>query len=391
LRRFCFRQKRRVCFGGCGIINLAYWSRALKLNGLDSKSIVWRTPPIYPKDTFDFDLYKHYGNFGYVMAPFHFVLAIAKNEVIVCGFDGFILGMTILRKIEPILIHVARCKLVAIPYGGDAYIYSEIKNESLIHAIQLSYPDASRQQFEKRKNVNRMVRQADFVIPGVMGFDGIGRWDLFTPSCLAIDTSLWQPSSKDPQSENMRVVHTPNHRGFKGTEFLVSAVKQLQGEGVAIELELLENRPNSAVREILAEHCDVLVEQLVFPGYAMSALEGMASGVVVVSNLSDERIIAPLRRWSFLSECPIVSASPETIKEVLRKLSENKEMRKQFSGFSRAYALKYHSFGAFVELYSEIEKCLFGERGNMLNFYHPLIGECRNEVEKIDVSLSDWR
>ena len=53
LKRLFFHQKRRVIFGGCGIVNLAYWSEALRLNGLDSKSIVWRTPSIYSKDTFD--------------------------------------------------------------------------------------------------------------------------------------------------------------------------------------------------------------------------------------------------------------------------------------------------------------------------------------------------
>jgi glycosyltransferase involved in cell wall biosynthesis len=180
----------------------------------------------------------------------------------------------------------------------------------------------------------------------------------------------------------MRVVHTPNHRGFKGTEFLISAVHELQSEGVSIELQLIENRPNSEIREILAEHCDVLVEQLVFTGYGMSAVEGLASGVVVVSNLSDERIMVPFRRWSFLSECPIVSASPETIKEVLRKLSNENELRHKISAVSREYAEKYHSYDAFYELYLEIEKYLFGERGNLFNYYHPLIGEFGTKTVK---------
>jgi hypothetical protein len=74
LRRLFIHQKRRVIFGGCGIVNLAYWSEALRLNGLHSKSIVWRTPSIYSSDTFDFDLYKRWGNFGYVMAPFDLFL-----------------------------------------------------------------------------------------------------------------------------------------------------------------------------------------------------------------------------------------------------------------------------------------------------------------------------
>jgi hypothetical protein len=386
-RRTLYHQKRRVCFGGCGIVNLAYWSKALESFGRDSKSIVWRTPSIYPNDTFDFDLYRRYGNFGYVMAPFHFLLTISKNEIIVCGFDGFILGMTLLKKIEPLVIHLAKCKLIAIPYGGDAYVYSSIKNESLIHAIQVSYPDASRKQIEKQKNVNRMVRHADFVIPGIMGFDGIGRWDVLAVSSLAINTELWQSLNEQHHSRKLRVIHTPNHRGFKGTEFLIAAVNELQSEGVSIELQLIENRPNSEVREILAKHCDVLVEQLVCPGYGMSAVEGLSSGVVVVSNLGDERIMVPFRRWSFLSECPIISASPETIKEILRNLSKDREFRQRASVASREYAQKYHSYDAFYELYSQIEKYLFGEREDLYNYYHPLLGEFGNAKKKIQVQL----
>jgi hypothetical protein len=379
------KEKRRVVFGGCGIINLSYWSRALQANGLDSKTIVWRTPSIYPEETFDYDLYRHWGNFGYVMAPFHFVRLIAKNEIIVCGFDGFVLGMTLLKKIEPYLLTVAKCKIVAVPYGGDAYVYSQIKNESLSYAIQVSYPFDSQGQLETAKNIERTLKHADFAMSGIMGFDGIGRWDVLAVNPIVIDTSLWSPSTKKLDSEKIRVLHTPNHRGFKGTEFLINAVDELNHEGVEIELVLVEGMPNSTVRSLLSENIDVLVEQLIAPGYAMSAIEGLASGVVVVANLSDERISIPFKRWSYLSECPIVSANPETIKAVLRKLSSDKMMRQEYGALSREYALKYHSYDTFFELYKEIEKYIFGERENMHNFYHPLLGEFRTESKKIAV------
>ena len=384
------KEKRRVVLGGCGIINLAYWSRALRANGLDSKTVVWRTPSIYPAETFDYDLYRHWGNFGYVMAPFHFVRFIAKNEIVVCGFDGFVLGMTLLKKLEPYLIAIAKCKIVAVPYGGDAYVYSQIKNESLSYAIQVSYPFESRGQLETAKNIKRMLKHADFAMSGVMGFDGIGRWDVLAVNPIVIDTSLWKPSAKKSNSEKIRVLHTPNHRGFKGTEFLIKAVDELKHEGVEIELVLVEGMPNSFVRALLSEDIDILVEQLIAPGYAMSAIEGLASGVVVVANLSDERISTPLRRWSYLSECPIISANPETIKAVLRKLSSDKMMRHEYGALSREYALKYHSYDTFFSLYKEIEKCIFGERENMYNYYHPLLGEFRTESEKISVPPWNW-
>lgn len=383
------KNNRRVVFGGCGIINLSNWSKALQNQDFDSKSIVWGTPQIYPEGTFDIDLQKRWGRIAYVIAPLQFIRTVYKNDVIVCGFDGFILGTTILKNIEPILIHIAKCKIVAIPYGGDAYVYSRVKNESLSHALQVSYPDPSRHQSRISGNVNRTVKHADFVMPGLMGFDGIGRWDVLTLNPLAIDTTIWKPSKEKHLTEKMKVLHTPNHRGFKGTEFLVKAIKELQEEGLNIELLLLEKTSNVTVRKLLTEEIDVLVEQLIFPGYAMSGVEGLASGVVVVSNLSDERIMTPMRRWSFLSECPVVSATPETIKNTLRNLFTDKSLRQQLSKSSREYAEKYHSYDAFVQLYTEIEKYLYGERAHLHNYYHPIIGEFKMNEKKIIVPRNE--
>lgn len=36
------------------------------------------------------------------------------------------------------------------------------------------------------------------------------------------------------------VGHMPNHRGVKGTEFLIDAIERLKSEGVKVELLLIE-------------------------------------------------------------------------------------------------------------------------------------------------------
>lgn len=369
------KSEDRVVFGGAGLINLSNWCQALKQNGFCASTKVWGTPTIYPPTTFDFDLQAKYKRASYIVAPFSFVQAIRKYNVVVCGFDGFLLGTTFLRKLEPSLLHLANCKIIAIPYGGDAYFYSNMKNESLQHAIQLSYPYVHKHQIRAKMNVRRMVEKADFLMSGFMNFDGIGRWDLLAPSSLVINTDIWQSSKPKHASGKMKVLHTPNHRGFKGTEFIVRAVDELRKEGLQIELLLVEKQSNTYVRQLLTTEIDVLIEQLIFPGYAMSAIEGMSCGAVVISNLKDERIMQPMKRWSFLSECPIVSADPETIKEVLRDLYHDIGMRRKISLDSRIYALKYHSFKSFAVLFEQILKYLNNERDDLLNYYHPIIGE----------------
>jgi glycosyltransferase involved in cell wall biosynthesis len=245
----------------------------------------------------------------------------------------------------------------------------------LSYAIQVSYPFDSQGQLETAKNIERTLKHADFAMSGIMGFDGIGRWDVLAVNPIVIDTSLWSPSTKKLDSEKIRVLHTPNHRGFKGTEFLINAVDELNQEGVEIELVLVEGMPNSTVRSLLSENIDVLVEQLIAPGYAMSGIEGLASGLVVISNLEDERILRPFLRWSFLGECPIVSGSPESIYSVLKSLYDDPQLRSEIREKSRMYAENRHSFESFAYLFFEIERYLVGDRDSLINFFHPILGD----------------
>ena len=68
----------------------------------------------------------------------------------------------------------------------------------------------------------------------------------------------------------------------------------------------------------------------------------MASGLTTICNLEDQNYIYPLRRWSYLSECPIVSATPENIEKILEKLISNPELRATLGKCGRDYVLKYH-------------------------------------------------
>jgi hypothetical protein len=371
-----------VVLGGCGIINLREWSLGLQLCGLRARTIVWSTPEIYSADTFDRDLKRRYGNFSGVMAPVEFARAVSGHEIIICGFDGFLLGNTCLASVEVALVRISGCKLVVAPYGGDAHILGRLSIEGLRHALQVSYPLIARQQFKIEKRVRRLVAHADAVLPGMSGFDGIGRWDVLAPSFLAIDTDLWRPRLNPPPSSTLRVVHAPNHRGFKGSEFVIRAVERLADQGVDISLRLLEGVDNHEVRRIFSEETDVLVEQLVHVGYAMTAIEGMACGVAVISNLEDQRVVVPMRRWSFLGQCPIISSDPEKIEGTLRELASNRALVRAAGNAGREYVQSYHSREAIGRLLSELARHLTGERGNLLLYFHPILGEVTTVRER---------
>jgi glycosyltransferase involved in cell wall biosynthesis len=380
-------SSRRVILGGCGLVNHAKWSQSLREIGIESRTFVWGTPSIYGKETFDFDLQESYGIFSYLMAPVFFIKAISTTDSIICGFDGFMLGTTNLRRFEIFLMKLAKCKVIIFPYGADAYVYRSIRSESIAHALQISYPDAARKQDSIERDVKRNVRKADFICLGIITFDGFGRWDALPVCPIVIDVEQWRPRRKSEETATVSIVHTPNHRGFKGTEFLVKAVSELQEDGLDIRLTLLEGVSNDEVRRFLTEEADILVEQLIAPGYALSGVEGLASGLTVIANLGDDRVFTPMRRWSYLDECPVVSSSPESIKETLRQLVENPALREQLSTLSREYALKYHSHATFQEFYAAIDGYLFEGQDSLINFYHPILGKSSRVKNRIQTPL----
>ena len=374
-------RARKVVFGGVGMISFARWSDALNKTGRESRTVVWSTPSIYSRDVFDRDIQSRWGDFSGIVAPVIFLQEVRHADTVVWGFDGFILGLGCLRRFEFFLLKLAGCKTVVIPYGADSYVYSQISSEDVAHVLQISYPEAARRQRSLSRDVNRKIEQADFVFLGLMTFDGFGRWDALPFNAMVVDLDLWVPGQRDWQSEVLKVVHAPNHRGFKGTEFIVEAVRRLRNEGFPIELILLEGMPNEQVRDVFSNQAHVLVEQLIAPGYAMNGVEGLASGLVVIANLSDERLMRPMRRWSFAAECPIVSANPETIYEVLREFTSNRNQLEEIGSSSRHYAEKFHSAGAFSEFYSSIDSFLWDGGERPINFFHPLLGNFRKSYD----------
>jgi hypothetical protein len=370
----------RLCFGSVPILNNKYWAKAMKKAGFTAETF---TTDFYSKinrrEDWDRLLSEEYHWAPASVRPYlGFMHVLASYDVVFISFHGMFIGHTPLWRLQAPLLQLAGLKIIAIPYGSDSYVYRDVRSTSLIHGLLASYPAAARQQDRVSAAVRYWCRKADVVIPGVMGPDGFGRWDVLLPSQLFIDTEEWRQSSRKTAADGIGsevvVVHAPNHRGFKGSEFVVWSIERLREEGLKVRLVLLEGIQNHEVMNVLREQADVLVEQLVFTGHGLNGLEGMASGLTVISNLEDEQYIAPLRRWSYFSECPIVSASPENLTDVLRKLICRPDLRHKLGEAGRAYVEKYHGLESAAYLFREVIEFAHGRRPSLMNLYHPLLG-----------------
>lgn len=392
LVRGCGRKsgKPRLVWGSTPLINNRHWSRSMRAAGYPSETFVYSFyASINQRADWDRVLNEEWTWCPSFLKPLlAFLDSLFAYDIFFMSSDGFFIGkLPLVWRLQAPLLRLAGKRMIFLPYGGDAYVYRHIRSTSLMHGLLASYPQAARCQEEIRMRLDYWCRRADVCIPGVMGMDGFGRWDAILASTLFLDLDEWPASSRRSQADGsnapVRVCHAPNHRGFKGTEFVVEAVRKLQSEGLQVELVLLEKIPNTQVRAVLSSEADILVEQLIATGHGLNGLEGMACGLPVISNLEDDDYILPMRRWSFFSECPIVSATPENLVDVLRKLVTRPELRAQLSVAGRQYAAKYHGLDSAVYLFSEVIEYAYGRRESLINMYHPLLGEYPKRSPKI--------
>jgi glycosyltransferase involved in cell wall biosynthesis len=326
-----------------------------------------------------------------------FFESMINYDVFFISFDGFFLGITPYWWMENLFLKLAGKKIVLISYGSDSYIYRRIRSLNVIHALMLSYPKAAKHQNSVARRVDYWCSRANVVLPGIMGLDGFGRWDILVASQLHIDLTEWRYSRRqspaDGHSAIVFVAHAPNHRGFKGTEFVLEAIQRLQEEGLKVELILIEGKQNLEVKDILENHTDILLEQLLFTGHGLNGLEGLASGLPVICNLEDDSLLRPFRRWSYFSECPIVSASPETITDVLRKLVTRPELRHQLGRAGREYAEKYHGLDSAQYMFGAVIDYLYGrmDAHALLNLYNPRTSEYCKRRPKVEHPLVNNR
>lgn len=347
------------------LINYKYWKEALNNQGFQASTSVTHLNSITSVSDFDkiltetklgrlgsnvsiiFDHIQHIG---------HLLKVLRSSDVVITSTMGYTMAHINLglltHRVEPYIFRLAGLRTLIIPYGGDAYVYRRINDVGTLHALQLSYPQRARQQRSVAKRVDFWVDEADYFLPSGMSLEGFGRWDHISPNCLCIDIEQFIQSSQAERS-NVIITHSPNHRGAKGTSYIIEACERLKKEGLDVELKLLEGVSNSDVLRTLASESDIHVDQILMNGYGLNAIEAMAIGLPVIGHLSGD-YLEYFSKYSYLNECPIVSASPIDIYDNLKALVEDKQKRLELGAKGEEYVRNHHSYSAFIKMLREI-------------------------------------
>jgi len=379
------------------MINNKYWSEAMRQVGWDSQTLMAYQMPNYKRE--DFDLYfedlvpgaLRPARLRRELAPFVALSYIVRNAAVFhTTFLGGPLGQTPLWRLEAYLLRWAGIRTIILPFGGDVYMYSQIMDPSLRNGLLISYPDSARHEDQIAARVRYWTRHADIIVGGFI-VDGLGRWDVTVGSGLCIDTERWRCkthySMNDGITGPVKIMHAPNHRGVKGTEYVIDAVQQLKAEGLQVELVLLERTPNDRVRELMQE-VDIFADDFLFSGYGLAAIEGMASGLPVMCNMEYTDYTQVFRRFSYLDECPVVSTSIETIKPNLRALVLHPQLREELGRAGRQFVEKYQSYEATQYLFTSVyKKILHGEDIDLMNLFHPLMSDFNRRTPRVNHPL----
>lgn len=390
-----------LLWGPVPIINNKYWSAAMAQMGWNSKTLMTDYYASINRRE-DFDLYFEdlaswvpFSRLKTFFGPLIAHLYVTRNaKVAHIPFSGGPLGSTPLWRAEAPLYRLSGVKTVVIPYGADVYVYSRIPDPSVRHVLMTSYPARAREEHSVARRISYWSRHADVIVIGYT-LEGIGRWDVPAGNMVCIDTSLWSArstySNADGKNGKVKVVHAPNHRGAKGTEFLLQAVEYLVQEGLDVELVLLERTQNEEVRERMQD-ADIVADQFVLPGHGLGAIEGMACGLPVMSNLSLDAYTRVFRRYSYLNECPILATTPENLVDNLRLLVRNFRLRQELGKAGREYVEKYHSYATAQYLFGSIyDKLLRGKDVDLMNLFHPLKSPFNRAKSKVNHPLAENR
>jgi glycosyltransferase involved in cell wall biosynthesis len=195
------------------------------------------------------------------------------------------------------------------------------------------------------------------------------------PEFYCLDPNVWRPDLPVPAEYRLpysngtfKLYHAVGNaatrvsagtrQSLKSTHIYFPLVEQLKAEGRDIELIHFTDVPNLELRYYQAQ-MDVVGDMLTLGWFGSNVREAMMLGKPAICYLRPvwlEQVRHDLP--GYVEELPIVSATPDTVRDVVLELMDDPARRRELGEQGREFALKWHSAPAaarrFDKIYSEL-------------------------------------
>ncbi len=199
------------------------------------------------------------------------------------------------------------------------------------------------------------------------------------PQFYCLDPNFWKPDPLIPSNyllpfgtEVVKIYHSvgnfdsrtdaQSQKNIKCTHIYVPLVETLKKEGVKVELIFFKDVPNKTLLYYLAQ-ADIVVDMLTLGWFGANVREAMMMGKPSICFLRQEWLDSMHKEIpEYIDELPVISATPETVYEVLKHLIGNAEERQEIGRRSREFAVKWHSGEAGAKRFDQIYSALLSNR-----------------------------
>lgn len=130
------------------------------------------------------------------------------------------------------------------------------------------------------------------------------------------------------------IVHAPSNNVYKGSKFILKAFEDLRNEGLKFDVQLL-NRVLYTEALDWYRRADIIVDQVLIGWYGVLATECMAMGKPVAVYVRDDLAKTP-------EDIPIHNINLDTIKDQLRNLIQDFDLRNDLATRGRGYVKAVH-------------------------------------------------
>ncbi len=198
------------------------------------------------------------------------------------------------------------------------------------------------------------------------------------PEFYCLDSEFWNPKIYIPPQYRLcyapgtiKIYHAVGNfdlrtdpktqRNIKSTHIYVPLIQRLKDEGYLVDLFFAKDIPNKEVRYYQVQ-ADIIVDMLTVGWFGANAREALMLGKPVVCYIRPEWLENVRQQIpEYVAELPVISATPDTVYDVMVDLIRNPEKRMGIGRKSREFALKWHSAKAGALRMDKIYRELLGE------------------------------